>query len=522
MYRRHSDPGILVGRAQWLPVRLGEVLRRPESDGLRWLAGPEDDPREVIAVVLIETLSDIAQAGPGELGLLTAEASSLATGYRLDIALREAGERGMCGLVLAGVENVSPSAKRLATRTRVPLVGAERHRMSDLLLTLDRLLHDDAKTYLDRAAAAVHGLDEPNDESGLLADATRSLGVQLSVRPSRTTGTGDAPPPVEPVPIEAEGLPTEWLHAEAADEAVAIALPAVAAALARRRTAERRAMVAPTRSRAELVAEILIADANRSTEAAERARLFGVPVDGEHLVACIGFDRPTAATAEALVDRFAIDESVGQIALQYVSPLGPTWTMVRVLGSVALVWSRPHGGRRAVERTTEALRSALGRVEEAHGDLACFAGVGATHRGVEGLRASAAEATAAMESSRALGQRGRISVFDASGVRRLLLELLAAPSAHSAITAILQPLEKLAPDKREAAVRTLNAYLDAQGSYTAAGKALSLHPNAVLYRVRRLAEQLGTDLSDPEQRFALQVACRLRLISVEAGGVGSG
>nr|WP_236720136.1 helix-turn-helix domain-containing protein [Rathayibacter sp. VKM Ac-2630] len=41
---------------------------------------------------------------------------------------------------------------------------------------------------------------------------------------------------------------------------------------------------------------------------------------------------------------------------------------------------------------------------------------------------------------------------------------------------------------------------------------LLLHPNAVNYRVRRIEQSLELDLEDPDTRFALELACRLRIM----------
>ncbi|MFD0664126.1 helix-turn-helix domain-containing protein [Thermocatellispora tengchongensis] len=56
---------------------------------------------------------------------------------------------------------------------------------------------------------------------------------------------------------------------------------------------------------------------------------------------------------------------------------------------------------------------------------------------------------------------------------------------------------------------TLKAYLDTWGSRNRAAELLSLHPNAVAHRVRRISEALGLDLTDPQTRFALQLACHV-------------
>jgi len=59
-----------------------------------------------------------------------------------------------------------------------------------------------------------------------------------------------------------------------------------------------------------------------------------------------------------------------------------------------------------------------------------------------------------------------------------------------------------------AAGRTLGAYLDSESSLAATAAVLGVHRNTVAQRVARIERLLGVSLSDPEQRLALQLACR--------------
>jgi DNA-binding PucR family transcriptional regulator len=58
-------------------------------------------------------------------------------------------------------------------------------------------------------------------------------------------------------------------------------------------------------------------------------------------------------------------------------------------------------------------------------------------------------------------------------------------------------------------VHTLRCWLDAFGDVPAAAERAHVHPNTFRYRLRRLAEVAGLDLSDPDQRFAAMLQLRL-------------
>lgn len=57
--------------------------------------------------------------------------------------------------------------------------------------------------------------------------------------------------------------------------------------------------------------------------------------------------------------------------------------------------------------------------------------------------------------------------------------------------------------------RSPSRRLDAFGDVPAASAALFVHPNTFRYRLRRLAEVSGIDLTDPEQRFAAMLQLRV-------------
>jgi DNA-binding PucR family transcriptional regulator len=161
----------------------------------------------------------------------------------------------------------------------------------------------------------------------------------------------------------------------------------------------------------------------------------------------------------------------------------------------------------------ETMQRVVDLIRDRFPGLSPVAGVGGVHAGLAGLRASAAEASAAAGSARASGRPGAVSGFDAVGLRRMLVEWYASDSARESVRTLLAPLERLGPRRAEEAIRTLQIYLDEQGSVIRTARRLHLHRNAVSYRIRRIFQVLDVDPADPDQRLALQLACRARLLT---------
>ena len=126
----------------------------------------------------------------------------------------------------------------------------------------------------------------------------------------------------------------------------------------------------------------------------------------------------------------------------------------------------------------------------------------------------AAEARGAIAAARAAGKPAGVTAHDATGVQRMLMEWYASDTARSSVRTQLAPLERLGQTRSQTAIRTLATFLDEQGSIARTAERLHLHRNAVAYRMRRITDLLGVDLDDPDQRLALQLACRARLLQL--------
>ena len=74
----------------------------------------------------------------------------------------------------------------------------------------------------------------------------------------------------------------------------------------------------------------------------------------------------------------------------------------------------------------------------------------------------------------------------------------------------LAPLRPLSPVQADRLARTLLAWLESAGDANAAARRLQVHPQTIRYRLRQVTELFGAALADPDDRFRLLLALRVR------------
>ena len=80
----------------------------------------------------------------------------------------------------------------------------------------------------------------------------------------------------------------------------------------------------------------------------------------------------------------------------------------------------------------------------------------------------------------------------------------------------LAPLRRLRPEQADRLADTLLAWLESADNAGTAARRLHVHPQTVRYRLRQITELFGDRLSDPDARFTLQVALRVRQLQSAA------
>jgi sugar diacid utilization regulator len=178
-------------------------------------------------------------------------------------------------------------------------------------------------------------------------------------------------------------------------------------------------------------------------------------------------------------------------ATQLGSLLAARPTDVIVLAHTDAPWERFHAG------VVAELRGAR-----------CSVGVGGRCDGIAEFPRSYRESQLALRIQKVAGGSDQVTIYDNLGVYRVL----AAETDMSAMEAFARDWlgALLDYDTVHGAqlVTTLSEYLESGGSYDTSATALSVHRSTLKYRLRRIREVSGYDLSVPDTQFNLQLATR--------------
>jgi sugar diacid utilization regulator len=150
----------------------------------------------------------------------------------------------------------------------------------------------------------------------------------------------------------------------------------------------------------------------------------------------------------------------------------------------------------------------------------CRMGVGDPCPQPSALPHSLREARLALRLQKASASAARTSVYADLDVLRMLAAVDDLSDVASFVHKWLGPLAAYDERKHTELVKTLTQYLQHGGGYEATSRALSVHRSTLKYRLQRIRELTGLDLSDPEIHFNLQLATRAHLTLLALDGEG--
>jgi sugar diacid utilization regulator len=133
-------------------------------------------------------------------------------------------------------------------------------------------------------------------------------------------------------------------------------------------------------------------------------------------------------------------------------------------------------------------------------------GISGWHEGLAGLPVAYAEAWEAVEIAAGTGIRGQAIALEDVLIDHMLRS---SPHARRILEATLRPLIEYDQAHRAALVPTLRVYFDEDTNLTRSARALMVHSNTVLYRLRRIRELSGRDPRDLRELMILYLGLKL-------------
>lgn len=241
--------------------------------------------------------------------------------------------------------------------------------------------------------------------------------------------------------------------------------------------------------------EALVTGKGDSDRVHQLAATLGFTLSDSYVVVLIRGDGVPLEEPASFAGRATVDA-----ARAHLHPAEGSLLVGRRQGEVVALYPVPErSGVESAKHECEALARAL--VNES-----VSVGVSGWHAGAEHIDASYTEAQAAVEIALESGVRGR-----AVGFNEVLVDHMVRSSPHGdrILEESLRPLVDYDREKHSELVPTLRAYFAASFNLTKSAESLCVHPNTVVYRLRRIKELSGRDPHDPDDLLLLLFGLKL-------------
>lgn len=501
-----------------MTLLLTEALALPAWSGVRVLAA--DDAVAPVVVRHAEVLVGPQDPVRGQGALVAVVGVLDRSDWRIDVLIRRAASADAAALMVRGDEPLGRASALVASRLRLPVLGVGDPLAAAVALQVHLALPELAaarwvtaiSTALGAAPPGVDGLvgavgrqwQRPLwllDSAGNAAAGPEWDGARAAAgRAGRATSVAEWLQ--RPVDRGAEfvhlAVPTDHprgaylvVHRRPTDDdsAVLAALQVLAPTVAGRLAQQRLAAERDARQRMSLLSELLQSGGRLAADAPRRMLDQGWQLDGWHIG--VRIDVPSALDPVALlpeIRRAFADAGVGAQVVENGEGWA-AWTTFADQPSQAAL--QTHAA--SVRRVQWLLRS----------NLPTVMGVGSVQPGPQGLVRSLGEAGDAARIAVTRTAGGHLVHVDRLGVGQLLLAWTRTDTFAPAASSLLTPLQGQA-----GLLETLAAYLEAESSLADTAAVLGVHRNTVSARIARAVDLLGVDLGDPDERLALQLACR--------------
>ena len=267
---------------------------------------------------------------------------------------------------------------------------------------------------------------------------------------------------------------------------------------------ERVVATAASRVRDDLVEGLLSGRGQDQGETNRWARHLGYDAGRQHHVLSVAFDaaRAVPAAGPDLLRRAAAT------AESFLTNRAPD-AIISVRDTEVAVVLPEQGSDGAAPRAARLSTLCAARMDELFPEVTVTVGIGGPCHGPEQIRHSYAQARRTVETLRRMGRTGRVVAFGDLGIHRLLLQVPDLAELRGFADEVLGRLSADPSGQDHAYLETLAWYFRENASPQRAARALHVHPNTVSYRIHRVEEITGLDLSSYRDRLMAQVALEI-------------
>lgn len=267
--------------------------------------------------------------------------------------------------------------------------------------------------------------------------------------------------------------------------------------------------------------EDLISGAFKSKELAiSRAEALHISLNKPQVIIAIDFDNFTGHVMKENADyeeqATALKSQLEYIVNQCVQAIDWRTLVVQRSDSVVVIMPAPlRNGSRPGQTAMRAVLQQLAqtiqtKIAEQYHDITVSIGISSIVDNPLEIAQKYQEVRNVIKLTRKMQGEGKIAFWEDVEVYSLL-EQLGEPMERF-YAAKLGALDRPAVKNREELLTTLQVYLECQGNTVETADKLFIHRNTLRYRLQRIEKILGKNLSQPDERFSLWLALKIRIL----------
>jgi purine catabolism regulator len=171
--------------------------------------------------------------------------------------------------------------------------------------------------------------------------------------------------------------------------------------------------------------------------------------------------------------------------------------------------------RETEETLVSRLERLAARLQQNRNNMPEFScGIGRIAENVQAIPQAFREAQRAVEIGNQLFGSGKVHSFASLGIYRLLFYLDGQSELTDFYHEMLGPLLAYDAHHDGTYIKTLECYFQYNGNLSQTARTMHFHRNSLIYRLERIEEILGRSLEDAELRLSLQIALKIRHLSL--------